>query len=173
MDWTSFCFRMRFALPASNYSKRRFFFYRFNATALFLHKLSLWFFLWIKGASERGFNLPAARWRTLCQFQRFRWHPKGTLHILFFARQTFQLHLPLKGRSAAVMWGLARHAGPLLYKLKKPPRILSQDGLGSNSRWLSFYRVCCCSCSLLLSAKNISTFLCAFISSCILSRAFR
>ena len=81
----------------------------------------------IKGAAERGFNLPAARWRTLCQFQRFRWHPKGTLHILFFVRQTFQLHLPLKGRSAAVMWGLARHAGPLLYKLKKPPRtILSQ-----------------------------------------------
>ena len=29
---------------------------------------------------------------------------------------------------------LARHAGPLLYKLKKPPRILSQDGLGSNPR---------------------------------------
>ena len=34
---------MRLALPASNYSKRRFFFYRFNATALFFHKHSLWF----------------------------------------------------------------------------------------------------------------------------------
>ena len=30
-----------------NYSKRRFFFYRINAMALFFHKLSLWFFLWI------------------------------------------------------------------------------------------------------------------------------
>ena len=36
---------MRLALPASNYSKRRFFFYRFNATALFFHKHSLWFSL--------------------------------------------------------------------------------------------------------------------------------
>ena len=34
---------MRLALPASNYSKRKFFFYRFNATALFFHKHSLWF----------------------------------------------------------------------------------------------------------------------------------
>ena len=34
---------MRLALPASNYSKRRFFFYRFDATALFFHKHSLWF----------------------------------------------------------------------------------------------------------------------------------
>ena len=44
--WTSFCFSMRLALPASNYSKRRFFFYRFNATALFFHKHSLWFSIW-------------------------------------------------------------------------------------------------------------------------------
>ena len=36
---------MRLALPASNYSKRRFFFYRFDATALFFHKHSLWFSL--------------------------------------------------------------------------------------------------------------------------------
>ena len=46
MDWTSFCFSVRLALHASNYSKRRFFFYRFNATALFSHKHSLWFSLW-------------------------------------------------------------------------------------------------------------------------------
>ena len=46
--WTSFCFSMRLALPASNYSKRRFFFYRFNATALFFHKHSLWFSIWRK-----------------------------------------------------------------------------------------------------------------------------
>ena len=36
---------MRLALPTSNYSKRRFFFYRFDATALFFHKHSLWFSL--------------------------------------------------------------------------------------------------------------------------------
>ena len=52
MDWTSFCFRMRLALPASNYSKRRFFFYRFNATALFFHKHSLWFSIWTKTAQN-------------------------------------------------------------------------------------------------------------------------
>ena len=46
--WTSFCFSMRLALPASNYSKRRFFFYRFIATALFFHKHSLWFSIWTK-----------------------------------------------------------------------------------------------------------------------------
>ena len=50
--WTSFCFSMRLALPASNYSKRRFFFYRFNATALFFHKHSLWFSIWTKTAQN-------------------------------------------------------------------------------------------------------------------------
>ena len=39
---------MRLALPTSNYSKRRFFFYRFDATALFFHKHSLWFSIWRK-----------------------------------------------------------------------------------------------------------------------------
>ena len=43
---------MRLALPASNYSKRRFFFYRFNATALFFHKHSLWFSIWTKTAQN-------------------------------------------------------------------------------------------------------------------------
>ena len=76
----------------------------------------------VKGAAERGYDLSAARWGTLRWFSRCQWSPEGTLHLLLFPWQTFQLHLLHKGWSATAVWRLAYKTGPLLYKLKKPPR---------------------------------------------------
>ena len=65
---------------------------------------------------------------------------------------------------------LAYKTGPLLYKLKKPPRTPPQ---WEESSTVFAYRVCCGRRLLLSSAKNNSTFFCAFINSCISFRALR
>ena len=80
----------------------------------------------------------------------------------------------LVGRSPnpafCIRWMQAAHCAKCFYS-KKEHRGLSPKWEESSA--FSVYRVCAFSLVAFSSAKNISTFFCAFISSCISSRAFR